>query len=406
VHYDDAAEFRDADVVGFSATTGVHREALAIASRLKTASKAVIVMGGPHPTFFPDVVERPEIDYVFRGEAESCFPAFLDSYPDLPDERVVFCSPQDLTAIPWPDREELYKYDAHRNNPIKNIMCSRGCAFAARKSLDGTYTGCSYCYAGSFYHIFGGKPVRWRDPDDILAETEYLVGHWPVKMIFFQDDSFLSMPRVEDFLEAYASRVGVPFHAQMRVESVTKEKLLALKEAGCRSITMALESGSERVRKEILNRHMSNESVIEACRLIREVGLRFRIENMVGIPGETLEEMVSTLDVNIKLRPTIGWASIYTPYPNTPLAEKARRDGLWDGTVDNFYDSFFDESVMDIPHAREASVIQKLFSIVTWQPWLRGIAIFLMRHTRPSWLYKVLYRVVKKHLYRRGLYGV
>ena len=92
---------------------------------------------------------------------------------------------------------------------------------------------------------------------------------------------------------------------------------------------------------------------------------------MIGLPGETIDDAIATLDLNIACRPTVAWASLYQPYPGTDLGDRCRSVGLFSGTVDDLKPSFFEASVLPLPDKREFVNLQRLFGVAASSPTLR-----------------------------------
>ena len=109
----------------------------------------------------------------------------------------------------------------------------------------------------------------------------------------------------------------------------------AFNRANIRDLTVGLESGSERVRKEILKRYYSNEDMITMVKAARKHGLAIAFQNMIGLPGETEEEFMETVKMNRICQPDKYMLSIFYPYPGTELAHVCEEMGLLDGGIDD-----------------------------------------------------------------------
>ena len=354
------------DVLAYSVTTGKHHRFLALNREIKKHYDAISVFGGSHPTYFPEMIQEDGVDAIVRGEAEysfikwlaNCKPGIVDFHP----------LEQHLDEIPFPDRAFLYKHSANRNNPIKNVITSRGCKFS-----------CPYCFNSIYRNFYKGQRwVRYRSPENVVSECLELK-RYPLKMIYFQDDELLTNPRVHDLLELYQREVRVPFHCQIRIEFLTEMAAAKLKEAGCSGVTFAVESGNDYVRREVLGRRMSRDAIMMGADILHRYGLKFRIENMVGIPGESVGQMLDTLSINAQCKPTYGWASIFQPYPGLPLAEYAAALKLWDGSTTEFSESFFEHTVLKIDHKREIKNTQELFGLMVKFPVLRKAAKWVIQ---------------------------
>jgi len=386
------------DIIAFSVTTGTHQYYQDMNRYLKRNRPNLrSFFGGPHASFFSEELKKDKyIDVVVRGEAEKMFPNmwkendFFPSCqtPDLPEK---------LDDIPFPDRELLYRYEENRSNPIRSVMTSRGCPYS-----------CPYCYNSKYKEMYKGiNTVRYRSADNVVQECREIKKDYPnTQMIYFIDDEFIiNRKRLGELLEEYFYRVGyLPFHCQIRIEHLTDEIASALKHAGCSGVTFAIETGNEQLRKTLLKRTMTNEQILEGARILHRNGLKFRTENMVGLPTETWENTMETVRLNIACKPTIAWASIFQPYPGLPLGQMCKDMGIWNGRVDSMSASFFDRTIMDIPNARRINNIQKLFSFVVDNPYLVTVADKLADMPEND-IYRTMYSWDKTRKYKE-LYGV
>ena len=352
-------------VLAYSITTGQHQRFIALNRKIQEVYSAISVFGGSHPTYFPEMIKSEGVDIIIRGEAEQSLVDTLNGFHEKGmSRRIVGFHPlnQNIDSIAFPDREFLYKYPENLNNPIKNVLTSRGCRFS-----------CPYCF-NSIYRGFyrGQKWVRYRSPENVIEECLDLM-EYPLGMIYFQDDEFLTNPELYRLLRLYRKYVGIPFHCQIRIELLADDLAWELKDAGCCGVTFAIESGNDFMRREVLARRMSRETIINGAECLHRHGIKFRIENMIGLPGENIDQMLDTLDINIRCRPDYGWASIFQPYPRLPLAEYARGLELWDGNVDDFCETFFEKTALKTNLAKEITNIQRLFGLAVSFPILKRL---------------------------------
>ena len=352
--YQELSSFKP-HVVAFSVTTGKHRKFLSLAREIKKNFNTITVFGGAHPTYFPEVSMEPGVDIVIRGEADKSFPELLRNLElHKPVKKVIgfrFLE-QNIDRLPFPDREFLYRYSENRDNAIKNVTTSRGCRFS-----------CPYCFNSLYRQFYPGENwVRFRTPDNIIQECKQLKEKYPLKFIFFQDDEFLSNPGIIEFLDKYRYEIGLPYHCQIRIEMLTEEKAVLLRSTGCTGVTFAIECGDQYQRKNLLCRNMTDEQILKGTALLHKHGLKFRAENMIGLPGESLNQMLTTLDLNSRCRPTIAWASIFQPYPRLPLSEYARKNGFWDGKSE-YSETFFEQSILETSIKKEIANLQRLFGL-------------------------------------------
>lgn len=108
----------------------------------------------------------------------------------------------------------------------------------------------------------------------------------------------------------------------------------ACAKANIRYLTVGLESGSERIRREIMNRIYSNDDVIKMAEMARKYGLKFGFQNMIGLPTETEADFMQTVALNRICQPYWYNLSIFYPYPGTKLAKRCIEMGLLSNHID------------------------------------------------------------------------
>ncbi|HOW18420.1 MAG TPA: radical SAM protein, partial [Phycisphaerae bacterium] len=223
----------------------------------------------------------------------------------------------DLNALPPKDYE---CYDlAHmlrRKNGWQSILTSRGCPYR-----------CSYCFNHEVtdrYLEDGGQPrrsyLRRYKPARIIREIKELKARHPyIETIIFDDDLFtLNRQHVIDFCKAYVEEeVGIPFVVNAHVQAFSEPVARALSEAPCMIVKFGVESGSDELRRKVLDRTMSNQAIIDAFDLCHQYGLHTSAFLMFGLPFETRAMMEETIDLMARIKPgRMRWA-IFFPFPGT-----------------------------------------------------------------------------------------
>ena len=356
------------DILAFGTTTGFHRKYSEVVKSLKEATGVLTIMGGAHPTFFPEVLsENSWLDYAMRGEAETAFPQFLEALEGRRSigevgnllyrengqirENQILPLVEDLDTIPFPYRDLLP--GANR----KAVFCitGRGCPY-----------DCSYCFNQSFRQMYSGlgKYCRRRSVGNVINELKELKGgNTELQMIIFQDDIFiLDHNWVREFCRKYSIEIALPFHCHLRANLVTDEIMGLLAGAGCISVKMALETASPRLRKEVLNRDLSTEELLNACRAVKESGIMLVTQNILGIPTGTLEDDLDTLRLNYEIHPDFAFATLMQPYPRTKISEFSKEQGLLSDD-DYIPDSFFDDCILNLPDNDRRKRLRQLFAL-------------------------------------------
>jgi len=376
-----AVALRSPDLVAFSSTTNQFPYARLYAGYVKEeAPKLPIIVGGTHPTLTPEEsVLVPEFDYICVGEGEYALLELCTALQAGGDttkikniwqrrDGQVIRTPmrpliQNLEAIPFADREvfdfeEILKQD----NGWVDMMAGRGCPY-----------DCSYCCNPGLKDTFHGlgKYTRYRPVENVMAEIENLEKTYHFKTLNFQDDVFtLKHDWTHEFCVSYTAHgFKYPFWVNTRVERVEDEAVVKeLAAAGCRGIRVGLESGNEVLRKDVLKRRMSNETIRKTFRLVQKYGMETYTCNMLGLPGETPAMIQETIDFNRELSPTQLQFSVFYPYPMTELHDIAVEKGYYkegDHTT-SYYDK---KSLLTLPTLtqEQISYYYDKFSELKWE---------------------------------------
>lgn len=357
----------DPDVVAFSSTTQQWSFTKRYGRAVKKALGKLTLIGGIHATIDPAGVMAQNIfDVLVRGEGEYPLLDLLDAleherdysgienlWVRLPGGEVKenpLRAPADLASLPWPDRE-LFDNDVlmKHNDCQVSVMASRGCPFR-----------CTYCCNTVLSDLVGGnaKWVRQRDLGELIAELENIHERFPeMKSLIFMDEIFTSKKKwVREFCDEYKARFKTPFQVFLRVEAVDRETMDRMREAGLYSIIVGVESGNEKVRREVLNRKMTNEQIINVFRWADELGIETWDFNMIGMPGDSESAIRETMELNKIIRPHHVQVSIFYPFPGTALYERCLEDGY--AKVDESTSVFHSKPVLDLPGLSREKVFE------------------------------------------------
>lgn len=328
-----------AEVFGISSNfTPYHEEALEVARIIKESSpKKIVVMGGSHVTGDPErALQSPFIDYVILGEGEIRFPLLLEHVEKGAIRLIenmeglgyringkVKINPllafvQDLNSLPYPSREllDLNRYRIKKRR-FTVIITSRGCPY-----------GCAYCSA----HLVMGNSFRARKPEDILQEMMECYKRYRIEAFDIEDDNFtFDLNRAKRLMELIIGAFGekkIELSAMNGVSftSLDEELLKLMKKAGFRTINLSFVSSSPLTREK-MRRPKSPVEFDKILENIERVGLNVIAYAILGIPGQTIEEMVDTLIYLMGKRVLIG-PSIYYPTPGSPLFERCLKERI------------------------------------------------------------------------------
>jgi radical SAM superfamily enzyme YgiQ (UPF0313 family) len=312
-----------------------HNSALELARIAKDHTGAAVALGGVHPTFFPNVVLRPGVDYAFAGEAEgpvsdllaavrgggdpSAIPNLIlrqgDSYRVNPLRPLQ----TDMDAMAMPDREIYYRYPFLHAFPWKKFSTGRGCM-----------NSCGYCFNPSYRAMINdpGCFYRRKSPERIVAEIDRTRRRHPLTMIHFSDDLFNSgVEWLEAFAAVFRSRVGVSFSANTYARFVTEYSIRLLAEAGCKVLALGVEVADDELRARALNKPLTTAQLTEAGRIIRRAGIRLVTFNILGLPYGSIEQDIQTARLAQTMETDHTRVTILTPFPKSALTDMMVRDG-------------------------------------------------------------------------------
>ncbi len=386
---------------------------LQINRRLKSRFRFLSLMGGPHPTFFPEVIEEEGLDFICRGEGELAFAEFLrrfragEDYESTPN----FSSKTKknelgpliarLDDLPLPDRGIIYDSTELGGALLKTFMSSRGCPY-----------DCTYCHNSAFKEQYKGKGVVYRthSPQRIVEEIKQVRARYPIHFIKFEDDMFAARKRwLEEFAPLYRREINIPFNCLQRLEYVTEERVALIKEAGGASITASIESANPRIREEILNRGMrfGNEEIRDRLRIVKRVGLGVYTSTILALPTSTLKDEYDGIRLNADSGVDFAGATILAPFARTPIWFYCREHHLLPEKADEAMLSVQARSLLTCFSEKEKDIqwnLSVFYPAMVKFAWLRPLLLWLARHTRPSRLYSLFHVLSKGYLFSRYIF--
>ena len=341
-------------IVGFSCMTPHIKNGAFLARIVKSHfPKILTVVGGVHGSAIPEQTlhEFPEFDVVAMGEGEQTLVELYGACSnnnslrhvtgiawrtEKGDIRINQRRPmiQNLDNIPFPNRTlvniENYRKShvsrghSRKTKRIAEITCSRGCPY-----------DCIFC-ASKVVH---SRKVRFRSPQNIIAEIDSLVTQYRIEHFSFLDDTFTLRKDILGPVCRYMGQKNVSFDAYTRVNDIDEEKMDMMISGGCRKISFGIESGSPRILK-LIKKGITVPQIENAFAVARKAGLHtIEATFMIGChPDETLQDMALTRDLIFRLKPDIMVVNISIPYPGTELNRILKERGIlkvenWDEFV-------------------------------------------------------------------------
>lgn len=323
--------------VGISATTLTIDTVGKIAAEIKKRSPDItIIVGGAHITAVPrETLKRyKDIDIGVIGEGEIVLKnllAALDKKESLKkisglairDKKDVILTGgrqfiKDLDSLPFPawdlfpDFPKRYKPSVNTflKLPAAHLFTSRGCSGQ-----------CLFCDRSVF-----GRVTRMHSAKRVLEMIEYLVKNYGVSEFQFYDDNLALFPkRLEQICQGLIrSKLKISWSCQARCDMITLEKLRLMKRAGCWQIGLGIESGSDKILKN-LQKGETKAIMKKAITACSKVGIETKGYFILGNPGETKESLRETVNFIMSLPLTYVHTTYFTPYPGSAaywVAEK------------------------------------------------------------------------------------
>lgn len=330
------------DILGITTTTENRFLSFDLARISKEAYEpAFVLLGGPHmhSTAYDTLNHITEVDGVIMGEGEETVLELVSAIKNkgnlnkikglaYRENGSIIINPsraviEDINALPMPARHlepwdaYNFKIDIPGRGPLSagNMMTSRGCPFE-----------CTFCATP----VNWGRHVRGLTPENVIKEIIHLVDHYDVKVIWFYDDTFnYNKRRLEKICDLIIEQgIAIKWYAEIRVDLMDKRLLEKMVMAGCYYVGFGIESGSERVCKEIIKKKSSFQQAYDVINWCSEFGIIANPFFIFSHPTETWEEAMQTMEIIEKVK---GHCDISTSilhiYPGTQLEQRARKEG-------------------------------------------------------------------------------
>jgi len=370
------------DILAFSVVTNQwpYTEMLATWARQKFSIPFVI--GGVHTLSNTEpILATGLFDYVFRGECEEAFLEFVnrlargESVEDVPNlacvrdgrVRINPVGPlPELTKLPLKDYACM---DFQRLIDAKQgwvgLMASRGCPFS-----------CTYCFNHVMVESYRKDLkcsfkdlgyIRRFDIGQMIDEIRYLLSHYRnIRTFIFDDDLFtFDKPYVKDFCKEYRKITDLPFVVNAHVGFFDDELATCLAQANCKIVKFGVESGSPKIRKTILNRHMTNEAIVEAIAAVERHGMHSSVFIIIGFPHEGREDVLDTVRLLGQARPGRFRWTYFFPFPGTRAHEISIEGGFINEEKMERRKNFTDDSCLEFA-PEHSFLLKKIGRIMPW----------------------------------------
>ncbi len=301
---------------------------------LQWAQPPLTIVGGAHPTYRHEDFLEFGFKYAAKGEGEKTLLEFVhEAEQPVPqwgkvaglvwkheNELIVntprqLMSDEELSEAPMPAYDKIapryfdYNVTTIRGLPLRSAMLltTRGCPFA-----------CAFCGCNLIF----GRKLRFRAMDSIEKELNWLCSNRAIEGLWIVDDTFTINKTHCKSVAALLREYSLVWGCQARVDTVDEELLKFLRECGCIQLDFGVESGSERILRDVIKKGTTPAQIREAFRLAKQFGFRTLANIMIGLPTETMEELEQTKQLIAEISPDATVVSIATPLPGTELYKR------------------------------------------------------------------------------------
>ena len=393
-------------LVGLYSTTFGWPKALKTAAAIKAVNqKTFICVGGPYPIAVKSscLQDNMDVDAVVMGEAEITLPLLAKHIENsLPlnniaglayrDEGEIVQNAlgvinEDLDKIPFPARELLH--DArdyipppatYRRKPVAVMITARGCD-----------RRCIFCSQIDKKRESGVRGIRFRSVENVLAEIEMCLQQGYREIKFIDDTLAADYDRLMTLTQEIKRRkLDFTWFASACVNQVDKPLLQAMKDAGCWAILFGAESGVQK-NLNTLRKGSTLQHTRDAVKAAKQVGLSVTTSFIFGIPGETYEDALKTIDFAIELGADTANFHAITPFPGTPLYDNLNKYGH----VSDDLSDFTYQGAAFVPFGLTREQVHSL----------RQLA-FRRFYSRPSFLFHRILKLRHKNEWRAAAHGL
>ena len=413
---------KDFDIVGISAQFTFQWPNAVKMSELckKINPDCKVVIGGAHVSVsYEDIIGSCDsVDVAVRAEGEYVMPQLVERiYNNLSFEGIpgiacktgdkVFVSDNiyidDLDSLPFPayhlidmkkyfslikeySSRTAYSFDGWERGV--SLITSRGCPF-----------NCVFCSI----HLHMGRKWRAHSLEYVLKHIQLLVEEYGIKYLHFEDDniSFDSkrFARILDGIIENGRDIRWDTPNGVRADTFDEKLLKKCKASGCTHLIFGVESGVQRVLNNVVRKSITLSKVEETMKLARKVGVDTRAFFMVGLPGETKEEIKATADYILKAMwkyECFGGLGMAVPLYGTQLYDICEEHDYFvrEPAIDNLSAAFLNKGIIKTPEF-DPDLLEDVKKYVTRKQPLLLFMLFLRKLLRHPWL---IWHVLKNML--------
>lgn len=383
----------EATFIIFSYITHEYEFVNKILRDINKKTKSRIILVGPHTVIDQTNLDKLNFDVILNFNIEGSFEKFLKNYTKKRLIRVIENSiikkkngiakgkinlKYDLNKISFFDIDFYNKYK-EIGSEIQYLTTNRGCEF-----------NCTFCMHTAYKNLISKNQFVYLrySPKYVIYQLQQLKIFGKVQFFSFIGPNFIrDKTWLQNFLQLYSESIKLPFTCFVRFEDLDEKTILSLKKNYCYGVAVGLESGNDFIRNNVLKKGLSKETLFKKSKLLKKHKLNFLTFNMIGIPNESLDNMLETLEVNRRIKPDNVYCSIFFPIPGTPIYNEIKNSDLF---YNESYETLFDTSKVHID-SKDYKQVQRLYSLF----------YFLVYVPLPKFLIKLLLLLPLDRIYNQ-----
>jgi len=335
----DKVSGNDLLFVGLTALTTEVADAIKISKAIKKESNVPIVWGGWHVTLFPQQCAQSHfVDYAVVDEGDFSIVNLTNSLtegPGLTDKVVRNSNHLDMNELPLPNYSLVENIEDFITQPLgdkfQEVM-DHPIRWLPYQSSRGCPSLCAFC----INIATNNQKYRAKSPQKVVGELELLIKKYNISHFKILDDNFfVSKDRVKEFCDIVIERdLKFTWDGECRVDYfredyLNDEFLQRLRQSGLVQLVLGAESGSVKTLN-YLCKQIVPEQTERAIASLQRNGIIADCSFMVGLPGETREELMEThsfINRQRKHRFFVCGVQTYRPYPSSKIAKQLVAEG-------------------------------------------------------------------------------
>ena len=342
------------------------------------------ILGGPQVSVFPEeAFHSPDVDMIVLSEGEIIIRNVMNALGDdkalrevkgiwfrsrmgeiIQNEREGLVDDLDMFPSPALDLYDMEHYfpPAHiRGKKVAHMLTSRGCPFK-----------CTFCETKLTF----GRSFRYHSTDRVLEDMQTLIDQGYDSFQFYDDIFTINKPRVEDLCRGIIDRGwDIQWMCFTRTNCVSEEMLALMRESGCYLITYGGESGDDDLLK-LIKKDLTVAKNYEGIEMARRHGIQTQSSFMIGLPTETPEQTMRTIDFAIDSGLDYAVFPITEPYPGTELWVDAQKYGTFDSSGKYQNNLLSENSAVWVPHGRTREDLETHAQLAMRKFYLRPRILF------------------------------